>query len=169
MEEIIAAFREVAIADIGILWRKRIPNAVGRDQVASKFTSRGYARKIFTTILQRHPNAKEFHLINDRYDMGLSIKDAKQKKRSALFISGAKNVYPYSIDTIPQARKFSSFFANLETKIRLKTFLLDEFKELAPKKEINYTFFSTKLFLRNLSQGRNSVPGINSYLYFCLF
>ena len=101
--------------------------------------------------------------------MGLSIKDAKQKKRSALFISGAKNVYPYSIDTIPQARKFSSFFANLETKIRLKTFLLDEFKELAPKKEINYTFFSTKLFLRNLSQGRNSVPGINSYLYFCLF
>ena len=82
--------------------------------------------------------------------MGLSIKDAEHKKRRDLFIGGAKTVYPYSTHTIPQVRKFISFFANLETKIRLQTFLLEEFTDLAKKKEIYYTFFSNKSFLTNL-------------------
>ena len=88
MEEVIAEFRLVAIVDMEFLWRNCIPNAVDRDQVENKFTCLDYARKIFTTILQRHPNATEFHLLNDRYDMDLSIKDAEHKKRSALFIGG---------------------------------------------------------------------------------
>ena len=56
---------------------KMHPNAVDRDQVIKKFTWEDYAHKIFTTILKRHPNAKRFHLINNRYDMDLSIKDAE--------------------------------------------------------------------------------------------
>ena len=68
---------------------------------------------MFTTTLQHHANAKEFHLFNDRYDMHLFIKDAEYKKRSALFIGGAKNAYPSSTDTIPPARKFSRFFCQL--------------------------------------------------------
>ena len=44
--------------------------------------------------------------------MDLSIKDAEHKKHSALFIGGTKNAYPSSTDTMPPARKFSSFFAN---------------------------------------------------------
>ena len=56
--------------------------------------------------------------------MDLSIKDAEHKKRSALFIGGSKNVFSSSIDTIPLARKFSSFFANSENKITLHEFLL---------------------------------------------
>ena len=86
-----------------------------------------------TKILQRFPNAKEFYLVNDRYDLQLSIKDAEHKKRSAFSISGAKNAYPSSTDTIPPASKFSSFFSNSENKIRLRVFLLDEFKDLAKK------------------------------------
>ena len=45
-------------------------------------------------ILERHLEATEYHLINDRYDIDMSIKDAEHKKRSALFIGGAKNVFP---------------------------------------------------------------------------
>ena len=41
--------------------------------------------------------------------MDLSIKDAERKKHSALLIGGTKNAYPSSPDTIPPARKFSSF------------------------------------------------------------
>ena len=41
--------------------------------------------------------------------MDLSIKDAERKKHSALLIGGTKNAYPSSTDTIPPARKFSSF------------------------------------------------------------
>lgn len=104
--------RQVAIVDMGYLWRECIPNAIDRDQVANRFTWGDYARKMVTTILQRHPNAKGFHLVNDRWDMHLSFKDTEHKKRVAFFIGGAKNVYPSSIETIPPARKFSSFFAN---------------------------------------------------------
>ena len=86
-----------------------------------------------TKILQRFPNAKEFHLVNDRYDMHLSIKDTEHKKRGAFFIGGAKNAYPPSTDIILPAKKFSSFFANSGNKIRLRVFLLDELKDLAEK------------------------------------
>ena len=120
MEEVIAEFQQVAIVDMGFLWRKCIPNAVDRNQVANKFTWGEFAQKIFTTILQRHPNAKEFHLVNDRYDIYLSIKDAEHKKRSALFISGTKNVYPSSTDTIPSVRKFSRLLAIQKTKLDYK-------------------------------------------------
>lgn len=65
--------------------------------------------------------------------MHLSIKDAEHKKCGALFIGGTKNTYSYSTDAIPPARKFSRFFANSENKIRLRVFLLDEFKDLAEK------------------------------------
>ena len=45
-------------------------------------------------IVQQHTDAKEYHLINDRYDVESSIKDAEHQKRNLLFIGGAKNVYP---------------------------------------------------------------------------
>ena len=124
MEEIIVNFWQVATVEMRFLWRKCIQNAADMDQVANKFTWGDYARKIFTKILQRHPNTKEFHLVNYRFDMDLSIKDAEHKKRSALFSGGSKNVFSSSIYTVPLARKFSSFFANSENKITLHEFLL---------------------------------------------
>ena len=55
--------------------------------------------------------------------MDLCTENAELKRRIALFIGGAKNVYSSSTDTIPPVRKFSSFFANSENKIRLEAFL----------------------------------------------
>lgn len=79
MEEIITEFIQLIIVDMRFLWRKCIPNAVDRDQVSNKFAWVDYARRIFTKILQRHPNAKKFYPVNNRYDMDLSIKDAEHK------------------------------------------------------------------------------------------
>ena len=59
-----------------------------------KFIWGDYAEKIFNMIVQQHTDAKKYHLINDRYDVESSIKDAEHQKRNLLFIGGAKNVYP---------------------------------------------------------------------------
>ena len=75
--------------------------------------------------------------------MDLSIKDAERKKHSALLIGGTKNAYPSSTDTIPPARKFSSFLPiQKKKKKRLQTFLSDEFKDIMEKyqKKIFCTF-----------------------------
>ena len=77
--------------------------------------------------------------------MDLSIKDAERKKHSALLIGGTKNAYPSSTDTIPPARKFSSFLPiqkKKKKKKRLQTFLSDEFKDIMEKyqKKIFCTF-----------------------------
>ena len=52
--------------------------------------------------------------------MDLSIKDAERKKHSALLIGGTKNAYPSSTDTIPPARKFSSFLQIQKKKKKKK-------------------------------------------------
>ena len=52
--------------------------------------------------------------------MDLSIKDAERKKHSALLIGGTKNAYPSSTDTIPPARKFSSFLPIQKKKKKKK-------------------------------------------------
>ena len=77
--------------------------------------------------------------------MDLSIKDAERKKHSALLIGGTKNAYPSSTDTIPPARKFSSFLPiqkKKKKKKKLQTFLSDEFKDIMEKyqKKIFCTF-----------------------------
>ena len=79
--------------------------------------------------------------------MDLSIKGAEHKRRiSFFFIGEANNVYPLTTDTIPPARKFSSYFVNSENKIRLQAFLLDESYDIAGKyqKKIYYTFKESK-------------------------
>ena len=69
--------------------------------------------------VQRHPYAKEYHLINHHFDVELSIEDAEHQKRNLLFIGGAKNVYPYRNDPVPPLRTFNAFFVNSANKIRL--------------------------------------------------
>lgn len=133
---------EVAIVDMGFIWRKCIPNAGEREQAANKYTWGDYAKKVFEMIITRHPRAMEYHLVNDRYDIEMSIKDAEHKKRSRLFIGGAKNIYPATDETVPPAKQFNGFFVNPENKTRLQAFLLEEFKVLAEKniKKVYYTY-----------------------------
>ena len=83
----------ISINDTGYLWRLAAPTMSDREK-KDKFTWGDYAEKIFNMIIRQHTDAKEYHLINDRYDVESSIKDAEHQKRNLLFIGGAKNVYP---------------------------------------------------------------------------
>ena len=70
-------------------------------------------------------------MINDRYDVELSIKDAEHQKRNLLFIGGAKNVYSSRNDPVPPLRKFHAFFVNSANKIRLQEYLFEELQNLS--------------------------------------
>ena len=94
---------------MGYLWRIAAPTASEREN-KGKFTLGDYAEKIFNMRVQQHPHAKEYHLINDHYDVELSIKDAEHQKRDLLFVGGAKNVYPSLNDPVPPLRKFNENF-----------------------------------------------------------
>ena len=83
----------ISINDTEYLWRLAALTTSDREK-KDKFIWGDYAEKIFNMIVQQHTDAKEYHLINDRYDVESSIKDAEHQKRNLLFIGGAKNVYP---------------------------------------------------------------------------
>ena len=108
------------------------PTASDREK-KDKFTWVDYTEKekIFNMMVQWHPHAKEYHLINDRYDVELPIKDEDRQKRNLLFIGGAKNVYPSRNDPVPPLRKFNAFFVNAANKIRLQEYLFEELQNLA--------------------------------------
>ena len=63
----------ISIVDMGFILRLATPSIADRESAKGDFTWRNYATKIFNITLQRHPNATEYHLVNDRYD----VKDAE--------------------------------------------------------------------------------------------
>lgn len=93
-----------------------------------------YAEKIFLKIMQRHPNATEFHFINDKYDVGMTIKDAEHQRRSSLYSSGSRNIFPKANQILPTSSNFNAFFTNSKNKVRLQKFLKEEFQRLARTK-----------------------------------
>ena len=116
--------------DIGRLWRVCIPSKEDRETAdGALYTWNDYPSKLFDAILRRHPNVAEYHLINDRYDIALSVKDSDHGRRSANYIGGAVNVFPRRGAKIPQASRFDAFFANASNKVHLQAFLLGEFKQ----------------------------------------
>ena len=74
----------ISIIEMGYLWRLAAPTASDRKK-KGKFTCGDYPEKFFNIIVQQHPHAKKYLLINDRNDVELSIKDAEHQKRSLLF------------------------------------------------------------------------------------
>ena len=140
----------ISIIDMGYLWRLTAPTASDREK---KFTWGGYGEKIFNMIVQRHPQSKEYHLINDRCDVELSIKDAEHQKRNLLFIGGAKNDYPYRNDPIPQLRTFNVFFVNSANKIRLQRYRFEELQNVAVlyQKKIAYSLKERGLSFKPLT------------------
>ena len=80
----------IAIIDMGLLWRAALPTKEDRETPGgSQLIWKWYAEKMLRLILERHSNAEGIHLINDRYDVDLSIKKCEQEKRSASYTSGS--------------------------------------------------------------------------------
>ena len=95
---------------------------------------------MFRLIFERHPNAEEIHLINDMYDVDLSIKKCEQEKRSASYTRDSRNTYPNVSQVLPSASTFRGFFGNPENMIRLQKFLHVELQSLVDDKvDIYYT------------------------------
>ena len=54
---------------MGLLWRTSLPSK--EDRNGSHFTWKDYTEKMFMKMMDRRPNAFDFHFINDRYDVGV--------------------------------------------------------------------------------------------------
>ena len=126
----------VSIIDMGLLWRISLPSKEDRATYdESHFTWKDYAEKMFWKIMGRHPNASEFHSINDRYDVGVTTKDMENERRCPLYSGGSKNMFPKANLGDPSANNFNAFFMNPGNKVRLQKFLLGEFSRLALLKD----------------------------------
>ena len=99
-----------------------------------------YLGKLCNKTLQQHPNAIEYHLVNDRYDVELSIKDAEHQKRNSMFLEENRYIFPSSNLVVPPARNFNSFFENAKNKIRLQDFLFKELMEFAKNNQKTFVY-----------------------------
>ena len=150
----------ISIIDMGFIWRLATPSTTDRESAGGELTWGNYATKIFKMIIQRHPNALEYHLVSDRYDVDMSIKDAEHQRRTSMFVGGSRNVFPSSNLTIPPVRKFNSFFGNAENKIRLQEFLFNELQSFAKNEQ--------KTFIYTLKERCYSVnPTVLQPNFFC--
>ena len=113
----------VSIIDMRFIWRLVTSSKADRETAEGDFTWGNYVTKIFSTIIQGHPNVFEYHVVNDRCDVELSIKDAQHQKRSVMLVGGSRNISPSSNFVVPPSRKFEI----AENKIQLQEF---SFKEL---------------------------------------
>ena len=121
----------IAIIDMGLIWRTAMPSKSKREAPGgTRLTWRWYAENMLNLILNRHPDAKEIHLINDRYDVELSIKKGEHNKRSAKYNGGSRNIFPKGNQVVPSVNTFNVFFTNSGNKIRLQKFLQFEFQRV---------------------------------------
>ena len=130
----------ISIVEMGFIWRLATPSIANRESAECDFTWGNYATKIFNIFLQHHPNAIEYHLVNDRYDVELSIKDAEHQKRNSMFLEGSRNIFPSSNLAVLLARTFNSFFGNAKNKIRLQDFLFKELTEFAKNHQKSFVY-----------------------------
>ena len=130
----------ISIVEMGFIWRLATPSIANRESAECDFTWGNYATKIFNIFLQHHPNAIEYHLVNDRYDVELSIKDAEHQKRNSMFLEGSRNIFPSSNLAVLLARTFNSFFGNAKNKIRLQDFLFKELTEFAKNHQKTFVY-----------------------------
>ena len=112
----------ISIVDMSFIGRLAAPPIDDRESAEGDFTWKNYATKIFNIFLQRHPDAVEYHLVNDRYDVELSIKHAEHQKRNSVFLEGSRNIFPSSNLAVAPARNFNSFCGNAKKKMRLQDF-----------------------------------------------
>ena len=130
----------ISIVDMGFIWRLATPSIADHESADGDFTWENYATKIFNIIHQCHLNATEYHLVNDRYDVELSVKDAENQKRNAMFLEGSRNIFPSSTLAAPPARNFNSFFGNAKNKIRLQDFLFKQLREIAKNHQKTFVY-----------------------------
>ena len=127
---------------MGYIWRLGTPRKEDREKLdRTPYTWADYAVKLFAMIINRHTHAKEFYIVNDRYDINESIKDAEHLRR-AQSESCSKNAYPKNSALFPPANQVGSFFTNPANKMRLQRYLREMFMIECESKSIKMYYNS---------------------------
>ena len=99
----------ISIVDMGFIWRLATPSIADREIAEDDFTWGNYATKIFNIILQRHPNAIEYNLVNTMLNCPLKMLNIK--KQTLCFLKEAEI---FSLQVILQSRQQETLTASLE-------------------------------------------------------
>ena len=99
----------ISIVDMGFIWRLATPSNADHEIAEDDFTLGNYATKIFNIILQRHPNAIEYNLVNTMLNCPLKMLNIK--KETPCFLKEAEI---FSLQVILQSRQQETLTASLE-------------------------------------------------------
>ena len=133
----------VAICDMGLIWRLATPSSTDRMKGdETKYSWHDYAMKVYNLITTRHPNADMIILVNDYYgDDVVNVKDGEHANRAKQYFGGeSPNVFPVSSAKLPESNAFSAFFKNKGNKCRLQAFLKSEFARRAQEEEVTMLY-----------------------------
>ena len=83
--------------------------------------------KICCIIFSRHRDARLIILVNDRYDLPLTIKDDEHERRAAKHLH-IPNVFPKPDNIFPATDEFNKVMVNSSNKVRLEKLLLEHMK-----------------------------------------
>ena len=116
----------LSIIDMGFIWRLCTPTAEDREKDdGTVYSWEDYSKKVFKTVLSRHPTAKTLILVNDPYTNEVSIKDSEHRRREEAchYVDGSRNMFIKPNEKFPAHKEFKEFFTNKSNKIRLQEFL----------------------------------------------
>ena len=109
---------------------------------------------MFNLIKQRHSVAQTIILVNDPYDIDITVKDSEHDRRAtSKFQGGSKNVFIRPNDSLPKSQGFNDFFRNKANKIRLQQFLKTEFSILCSN-EAQKVLYSIQSYCIDLQTGQ---------------
>ena len=146
----------IAIIDMSFIWRLSTPTIEDREKNdETHFTWYDYSRKMFYLIRQRHPDASTIILVNDPYDLDITVKDSEHDRRStSQYEGGSKNVFIKPDGKCPNARELNDFFKNKSNKIRLQQFLKTEFLSFALDDSSVSILYSVQSICTDLLNGK---------------
>ena len=109
-----------------------------------KLTWDDYAKKVYATIIHRHPQACYIIMVNDYYGNDvINIKDDVHASRGQKFIGGeSPKLFPTSSKPFPSVKDAKSFFKNKGNKQRLQIFLKQEICKMATMDERTVIYYT---------------------------
>ena len=145
----------ISLIDMGFIWRLSTPSSEDREKNdETNFTWRDYAIKMFNLIKKRHSVAQTIILVNDPYDIDITVKDSEHDRRAtSKFQGGRKNVFIRPNDSLPKSQGFNDFFRNKANKIRLQQFHKTEFSILCSNEAQN-VLYSIQSYCIDLQTGQ---------------
>ena len=93
-------------------------------------------------IIRRHQNSITIILVNDPYDLPVTVKASEHERRAdgIQYVGGSKNVFIKPLNKFPSSQELKVFFQNKANKIRLQEFLREEFRIFSSTLSIGFIY-----------------------------